>query len=170
MECRTDRPGSLVSCYDWPRLSCLPSLYCHTCLAANQVSLKSTNSYMHWIFFGWTMACTIKVIIHTMPSSIIWSNMNKRHFTMQALQSSTFPYQEYVWERKRGEKEDAGGRAWKNGDGGGDEDGDWPLFCCRVCCIDLFDCILFHLYQCTKQILFIGLNHTMCSCSLDFWK
>ena len=79
---------------------------------------------------------------------------------MQALQSSTYPYQEYVWERKRGEREEEGGRAWKNGDGGGDEDGDWPLFCCRVCCIDLFDCILFHLYQCTEQILFIGLNHT----------
>ena len=99
-------------------------LHRHTCLASNQVNNNIQCSNTH--------------------------NTYQRLLTKQAVSSGALlRHEEHV--RCRGKIEEEDDRRTSGGKNvGRDQDGNWTLFSCCLCSIELYDCLLFHLYKCTK--------------------
>ena len=97
-------------------------LHRHTCLASNQVNNNIQCSNTH--------------------------NTYQRLLTKQAISSGS-RNEEHVWFGE-GTKEEDDCRTSGGKNAGRDKDGDWTLFSCCLCSIDLYDCLLFHLYKCTE--------------------
>ena len=83
-----------------------------------------------------------------MSTAVTQTHTYQRLLTKQAI-SSGARHEEYV--RFGGKIEEADDRRTSERENDGrNQDGDWTLFSCCLCSIDLYDCLLFHLYKYTE--------------------